>query len=169
MHRVNVARIIRWSGMAAMVLAIGLLAIPAQAGEMTLKGRNVQSKATSSWAQIGDDESHGIGAYEADGLGFHENGEVSTYVSKGLYDWRHGTDQHSGYVVRTYADGSTTTSHFEGTTSSDAGAATWNGTVVYVSGTGRFDGIKGEGTYEGQRYLNKMSVTDWEMRVVLPD
>ena len=119
--------------------------------------------------QIGGDESHGIGAYEADGLGFHENGEVSTYVSKGLYDWRHGTDQHSGYVVRTYADGSTTTSHFEGTTSSDAGTATWNGTVVYVSGTGRFDGIKGEGTYEGQRYLNKMSVTDWEMRVVLPD
>lgn len=151
------------------VAVLGLLAVPAFAGETAVKGRNVQSKSDSSWTQVGEDQSHGIGTYTASGLTFHEGGEISTYASYGMYDWNRGADWHRGYIVRSFADGSTTTAQYEGTTSSEAGTATWEGTYAFVGGTGRFEGIKGGGTYSGRRYPNKMGITDWEGTVALPD
>jgi hypothetical protein len=169
MGKAYLAKLTRWGGLIVLVIALGLPAFSAQAGEMIFKGRNVQSKSESTWKQIGDDENRGVGAYESIGLTFHENDEVSTYVNKGTYDFNHGSDTHRGYVVRTRSDGSTTTSTYEGSAKYGKGLGTWEGTFVFISGTGKFAGIKGEGTYKGTRYSNKMSVTDFEAKVSLPD
>ncbi len=169
MDKAYLAKLTQWGGLVVLVIALGLPAFSAQAGELIFKGRNVQSKAESSWKQIGDDESRGVGAYESIGLTFHEDGEVSTYVNTGTYDFSQGSDTHRGYVVRTRSDGSTTTSTYEGRAQYGKDSATWEGTSMYIGGTGKFAGIKGEGTYKGTRYSNKMSVTDFEAKVSLPD
>lgn len=163
------ASILRQGRVIATVAVLALLAVPALAGEMAAKGRNIQSKAESSWTQVGENQSHGIGTYTASGLTFHEGGEISTYTSYGMYDWNGGSDWHRGYIVRSFADGSTTTAQYEGTTASEAGETTWEGTYSFVGGTGRFGGIKGGGTYSGRRYPNKMGITEWEGKIILPD
>ena len=169
MDRSYLTKLTKWGGLIILVVALGLPAISAQAGEMILKARNVQSKAESSWKQIGEDENIGVGAYESIGLTFHEDGEVSTYVNKGTYDFNHGSETHRGYVVRTFPDGSTTTTKYEGRSEYGGESVTWEGTFVYIAGTGKFEGITGEGTYKGTRYPNKMSVTDLEAKASLPD
>ncbi len=169
MGKAYLAKLTRWGGLVVLVIALGIPAFAAQAGEMIFKFRNIQSKAESSWKQIGDDESRGVGAFESIGLTFHENGEVSTYVNTGTYDFNQGADTHRGYVVRTRSDGSTTTGTYEGRAKYGKDSGTWEGTFTYIGGTGKFAGIKGEGTYKGTRYSNKMSVTDLEVKVSLPD
>lgn len=162
-------RALRQSRIIAAVAVLALLAPQALAGESAVKGRNIQSKAESSWTQVGEDQGHGIGSYTASGLTFHDGGEVSTYTSYGVYDWNQGGDWHRGYIVRSFADGSTTTAQYEGTTASAAGATTWKGIYSFVAGTGRFENIEGQGTYSGVRYPNKMGITDWEGTITLPD
>ena len=169
MGKAHLAKLTKWGGLIVLAIALGSPAFSAQAGEMIMKGQNVQSKAESSWKQIGDDESRGVGAYESIGLTFHENGEVSTFVNTGTYDFSQGSDTHRGYIVRTRADGSTTTGKYEGSAKYGKGSATWEGTFTYIGGTGKFAGIKGEGTYTGTRYSNKMSVSEFEAKVSLPD
>lgn len=163
------ASILRPGRAIAALAVVALLAAPAVAGEVAVKGRNIQSQAESSWTQIGEDQSHGIGSYSASGLTFHEGGEISIFTSYGIYDWNRGSDWHRGYIVRSFADGATTTAQYEGTTRTSAGASTWQGTFVFVGGTGRFEGVEGKGTYAGRRYPNKMGITDWEGTMILPD
>ena len=38
-----------------------------------------------------------------------------------------------------------------------------------LGGTGKYEGVKGEGTYRGRRYGNGMSTINWEGTQVLPD
>jgi hypothetical protein len=44
------------------------------------------------------------------------------------------------------------------------------GTHTYVGGTGKFAGIKGEGSYRGTHHKNnKMTIHTWEEDITLPD
>ena len=170
MGKAYLAKLTRWGGLVVVVIALGLPAFAVQAGEMVIKARNIQSKSETSWKQIGDDENHGVGAYESIGLTLHENGDVSTYTNKGTYESKDGIGKFQGFVVRKYPDGSTTTSRYEGNSKpAGEGLRVWEGTSIWISGTGKFEGVKGEGAYKGTRYPNKMSVTDWEAKVSLPD
>ena len=43
------------------------------------------------------------------------------------------------------------------------------GTWAYVGGTGRYEGVQGEGTCQGRQHGNGTSVSDREGTQVLPD
>ncbi len=144
-------------------------ALTVHAGEVLIKGRNVQEKSDVTIHHQAEDKSYGSGTFRTQGLTFLDDGQVATYINQGSFSWDQGGGRHTGYAVRTYPDGSTTTNHYTGT--SRKGEASmirqWNGTADLVSGTGRFEGAKGHGTYQGGRYANGMSVTDWEMKAIL--
>ena len=151
-------------------LTMMLLALTsAHAAEVLMKGRNVQEKNDVVIHQQAEDKSFGSGSYGGQGLTFHDDAKVSTYINQGAFSWDSGGSRHSGYLVRTYPDGSMTTTRYAGTSSEGKGQKVreWNGTTQIVSGTGRFKGAKGHGTYTGGRYANGMAVTDWEMKAML--
>ena len=156
---------------ACLVLTLALLlpAVTAQAGEMVVKGKNVQSKAEAKWMQIGENKKHGIGTYHGVGLTFLDNGEIATYTDQGTYEWRNGIGTHRGYVIKTYPDGSTTVDRYQGTDKSIGDLSVSEGTFTFESGTGKFKGIEGKGTYKGTRYGNGMSIIDYEAKVTVPD
>ena len=169
MDKEYLAKLTRWGGLVVLVIALGLPAFAAQAGELTVKGQNISSKSESTWIQIGEDKGHGIGTSETMGITVHGDGEVSTYVIKGTYDWNNTAGKSQGYVLRTFEDGSTYTGQYQGQSKLDGKVTVWSGTWAYLSGTGKYEGVKGEGTYQGRRYGNGMSGTDWEGTQVLPD
>ena len=169
MGKAPLAKLTKWGGLVVLVIALGLPAFVAQAGELAVKGRNIASKSESSWIQIGEDKGHGIGTTESMGITHHGDGEVSTYVSKGTYDWNNTAGKSQGYLLTTFEDGSTATAQWQGQSKLDGKVTVWSGTWAYLGGTGKYEGVKGEGIYQGRRYGNGMSVIDWEGTQVLPD
>ncbi len=168
MGKAYLAKLTRWGGLVVLVIALGLPALAAQAGETEVEGRNVHHGVKSEWVEVGDVEGHVVGFWEINGLGFQED-DVTAIKGWGTFDSIKGTGTHQGYLIKTWSDGSTYTSSFEGR-SKPAGKLRLNeGTWILVGGTGRFEGVKGEGTYSGTRYPNKMTVTDWKGTQVLPD
>lgn len=169
MGKAYLAKLSRWGGLVVLVIALGLPAFAAQAGELAVTGQNIQSKSESSWIQIGEDKGHGIGAYESMGITYHGDGKISTYVNKGTYDWNNAAGKSQGYILRTFEDGSTYKAQYQGQSKLDGKVTIWSGTWTILGGTGKYEGVKGEGTYQGRRYGNGMSVSDWEGTEVLPD
>lgn len=169
-HAATLKKLATWGGLALVTLALWLPLGFVQAGEMVLKGKEIGNTTEATWIQIGDDESHGIGTYQMTWLIFLEDGQVGTATDKGTFEPRKGVGTHQGYFVATYADGSTQMLRYQGT-SKPAGEKTSavQGKSTYISGTGRFDGMKGEGTYTGTQYSNGMYALDWEAKVTVPD
>ncbi len=98
MGKAYLAKLARWGGLVVLVIALGLPAFAVQAGELAVKGQNISSKSESTWIQIGEDKGHGIGTSESMGITYHGDGEVSTYVVKGTYDWNNTAGKHQGYL-----------------------------------------------------------------------
>ena len=151
----------------AFVLVLPVAA--AQAGELTVKGRNVGSKSEATWIQIGEEKGHGVGAFESTGVTFHGDGEVSTYDIKGTYDWNKTSGTSQGYVLRAYADGATSMGSFQGRSKLEGKTTVYAGVWKMLSGTGKYEGAKGEGAYAGRKQANGMTVIDWDGTLVLKD
>jgi hypothetical protein len=69
-------------------------------------------------------------------------------VTSGLDDIHGATATTHGYYVDNMANGDTIAVRFQGTISVADGTS--KGTWAYTSGTGKFKGIKGQGTYKGK-------------------
>ena len=111
----------------------------------TLHYKAVMTEITSNWFPVGDPaDGHfvGIGVYR--GVHGAETGERWVESAVGNTDAIKGTGTGSGYFTDTYSDGSTMSGTYVFHMSTGA-----NGLWVeslngdYVSGTGRFEGIKG--------------------------
>ena len=165
----HLSKLTRLGACIILAIALWLPAVAAPAVELVMKGTNVQSKAETQWMQIGGNKEHGIGTYHSDGITFLDNGGIATFTDQGTYEWRDGTGKHRGYVIKTYPDGSTTMDRYQGTDKSKGDLVVSEGTFTFDSGTGKFEGIKGKGTYKGTRYGNGMSITDYEAKVTVPD
>ncbi len=168
MGKAYLAKLPRWGGLVVLVIALGLPALAARAGETKVEGRNVYHGVKSEWVEVGDVEGHVVGVWESKGLGFQE-GDVTTIKSRGTFDSIKGTGTHQGYLAKTWSDGATYTTSFEGRSKQAGKLRLSEGTWMLLGGTGRFEGVKGEGTYSSTRYPNKMTVTDWKGTRVLPD
>ncbi len=143
----------------------------AHAAEVLFKGRNVQQKSEVVIHHQAEDKSYGSGTYRSQGLTFLEDAKVATFVNQGAFSWDGGVSRHTGFILRKYPDGSMTTARYVDTTRKSEGQKVreWNGAAEVISGTGRFEGAKGHGTYAGGRYANGMAVTDWELKAVLAE
>ena len=137
----------------ALVAAAGLV-LPALAYAQDLgTSRRVQGTAKVKQVEVGDVPGHVVGVVEFKGLTFFADGEVATHTNPATFDLTNGSGPHQGYVVHYFDDGSTSIERYQGEAklSADGKRTTVVGKFQCVGGTGRFAGLKGEGTYQGER------------------
>ena len=135
------------------VAAAGM-AVPALAHAQDLgTSRRVQGTAEVTPVEVGDVPGHVVGVVEFKGLSFFADGEVATHTNPATFDLTNGSGPHQGYVIHYFDDGSTSIERYQGEAklSADGKRTTVTGTFQCVGGTGRFAGLKGEGTYQGER------------------
>lgn len=101
---------------------------------------------------IPDTEKHAIGIYERRGLALFENGETAAYHTRGTFDFTKGNGPFQGYTTLKYKDGSTTMFKYQGklTMNPSSKLPALSGKGDYIKGTGRFEGIKGNGSFSGK-------------------
>jgi hypothetical protein len=136
------------------LFAVAGLAVPALAHAQDLgTSRRVQATAEVKQVEVGDVSGHVVGVVEFKGLTFFAGGEVATHTNPATFDLTNGSGPHQGYVVHYFDDGSTSIERYQGEAelSADGKRTTVAGTFQCVGGTGRFKGLKGEGTYKGGR------------------
>jgi len=133
-------------------VALFLFATVSQIEAETSKSRVVYRLAKVEMIEVGDVPSHVIGVTELKGLAF-EDGEVGTYSAWITFDYTNGSGTHEGYGITTFEDGSTQITKSQGTTkaSEDGKISVFEGTFTILGGSGRFEGIKGKGSYTGKR------------------
>ena len=115
--------------------------------------RRVQGTAEVTTVEVGDVPGHVVGVVEFKGLTFFEGGEIATNANPATFDLTDGSGPHQGYVVHYFDDGSTSIERYQGEAklSADGKRTVVEGTFQCVGGSGRFEGLKGEGTYRGER------------------
>ena len=123
------------------LLMVVLMAGPAWAE--TLKCRLVNGVTKMETMAVGDEEGHVVGVYERKGVMMHENGEVANEATWGIFDSAKGWQ---GYCLQTFQDGSTIWMRHQG--SMQKGKIV-EATFELTGGTGRYEGIKGGGTFTG--------------------
>jgi hypothetical protein len=141
------------SGALALVAAVGVV-VPAFAQAQDLgNSRRVQGTAATSSVEVGDVPGHVVGVVEFKGLTFFEGGEIATHSNPATFDLTNGSGPHQGYVIHYFDDGATSIERYVGEArlSADGKRTTVEGTFECVGGTGRFAGLKGQGTYRGER------------------
>jgi hypothetical protein len=145
----------RWGflGTLAIVAWIPMFAFTMQVGAETLKWRQVHRVVKVEAIQVEDVPGHIIGVAENRGLALFENGEVATVVNKDMVDYLKGSGPHQVYSLYAFEDGSTFALKRQGMTKADAtGKTSWiEGKGIFTQGTGRFEGVQGEVTYQGKR------------------
>jgi hypothetical protein len=138
-------------GIIGILLIAALLLLPATsaiAKTEKFKCRIISQITNIHVIKVGDVEGHIIAIFERRGLRFSDEGEVGSYVNWVTSDTIKGKGTHVGYNRITYEDGSTTVAKFEGTMEPLEGRrSTGKGTFTYIGGSGRFEGIKGGGTF----------------------
>lgn len=94
-------------------------------------------------------EGHAVGLMQQRGFAFYEDGDVAT-VNAWLTFERSGAEtNYRGYAVYTFMDGTTKTGRFIGT-GDPRGKQT--GKFTIEGGSGRYEGITGEGTFTGRAF-----------------
>lgn len=134
---------------AALVLA-GASPVMAKTEKVTY--RNVNQMTKIHVIKVGDVPGHIIAVFERRGLGLFD-GEVAVYHGTQMLDSTKGKGTLQGYIMYTFEDGSTMVSKVEGnvTPLKDKRISS-KGTFTYIGGTGRFEGIKGSGTWSARSY-----------------
>lgn len=151
----------RWFRLGITALVLGMLSGTAQAGETVMKGTNFHHNYKWQGSKVGDVEGHTIGAYENKGVSIHEDGTRAELMIIGTLDRTKGNGTLMGYDVRRYSDGSTLSLKYEGEQKKTDTGTMSSGRYVACHGTGRFSGVKCEGTWQGKRLWKSLRVVDW--------
>jgi hypothetical protein len=77
----------------------------------------------------------------------------------GITDLVSGTGKQHGYFVNEHPDGDRDCGTFEGRATTSGGQLTLEGTFTFTTGTGKLEGIRGNGTFKGRQ----VSPTEIEM------
>ena len=166
-------RFIKLAGAATLAGIVGsfLLPVSAQAGEAPFKGRYVNLKPTElHCTKLTDVEGHVICTYEIPGVTIRDDGEMGKRLVKGTLDYIKGEGKAQGYSVTTYADGSMTTTWWEGVSKTgDDKVRSIKGTAKCVAGTGRFAGIKCEVDWVSTTQKAGFQIGEFEGTMTLPD
>jgi hypothetical protein len=138
----------------ALLLAAAGLAVPILAQAQDLgNSRRVQSTVEITTFEVGDVSGHVVGVVNFKGLTFFADGETATHVNPATFDLVNGSGPHQGYVVHYFDDGATSVERYRGEArlSADGKRTAIEGTFECAGGTGRFAGLKGSGSYRGER------------------
>ena len=142
-----------WFAIGAVVMLAVVVALPLAGAEIiSQKVRVVYDIVKAEVIQVGDVPGHVVGVAEGRGIAFPDNGEVGTFSNRIYFDYINGSGTHWSYAQFTFEDGSTCFNKSQGTTTAlPGGKSSYEGTITYIKGTGRFEGIQGGGPYAGRR------------------
>jgi hypothetical protein len=155
---------------AVIALFVGIAVVgDAQAGEK-FKVRTVKQSVKWEQIEVGDQEGHIIAISEAKGISTNMEGKwfadgwVQHYVALGDFNPKTGIIVAHGYEQRTAPDGGKVCYQYEG---KQIRKDYWEGTYIILSGTGKFEGIRGKGIWTvhvvapGQWYSDE----DWDIEL----
>ena len=139
----------------ALTLALGLLIgfqlMVTQAGAEPLNFKLVSMVDKREAVKITQTEGTLIGVMDRRGLSIFENGEVAPTSCRGIFDTKKGFQ---GYSSIMFEDGSTLVLSWKGPTSASNPPGgkfrIYSAAFECAEGTGRFKGVKGNGTFTGK-------------------
>jgi hypothetical protein len=147
-----------WGIVSLFVVAVCVLAPVAQAQEKseTLMWRLITRSDNTASVDVGDVEGHRLAVDEGSGVGIFANDEIASFSYKSTTDSVKGGGAYTAYGVYSFDDGSTIRIESKGTFGSYGVQAE----ARFVSGTGRFAGIKGNYSVKPVGRRGDYSVSD---------
>ncbi len=123
----------------------------ARAGEVL--SFHVVTHATSVQSQeVGDIDGHSLGLARQSGLALFPDGSLGTTYFTATNDYTRGAGTYLAYYNLTLKDGSVLWFKVTGSAKPDDTTTIFpEAPVSVLRGTGRFEGVKGDGTFTGQR------------------
>ena len=152
---------------AVITLAFGMTAIDNAVAAERIAGRNVKHNVKWEQIEVGDEEGHVIAVYENKGINSRTDGKTFVSWECGILDMnlKTGVGSGNGYGTTTDKAGDKIYWTWEG---KNVGKGTWEGTWANTTGTGKFAGIKGKGTFTSYTVAPQQSYSDWEGEEELP-
>ena len=147
----------KWGLFLAMLLSVMVLLVPTTQAADEVAGRVVYHTQKVEMMEAGDVSGHIVGVVQQSGLTFYTkgpaSGQIATRVMNTYYDVVKWKGSYTTYIVDTFQDGSTLMYKAGGTiTPIDSGNRTaFEGTYEITGGAGRFEGMKGKGSFKGER------------------
>lgn len=147
----------RWTTIIVTLLFMTVVFVPMTQAADEVAGRVVYHTQKVETMEVGDVPGHVVGVIQQPGLIFltkgPASGEIATRMGTYYFDAVNGKGTVSGYSVVTFKDGATLIYKTNGILTPAVGGknAVSEGSYEYVGGTGRFAGMKGKGTYKGER------------------
>lgn len=148
----------RWAVMVGTLLFLTVFFVPITQAADEFAYSSVLHSLKVETMEVGDVPGHIVGVFQSGGLGFFTKGPISgqtaTRTGTGYFDYVNGKGTFRNYLVYTFQDGSTLSVIATGTnTPVDGGKrATYKGETEWIGGTGKFEGMKGKGTFKGERF-----------------
>ena len=153
---------------AVITLAFGMTAI-----DSALAGEKIQNECRGAkyttkvqTIQVGDEEGHMLILAETIGIHFNLKGEpfLHGWSHRDMYVFDTGTNSGHGYEEIIDKDGDKIYMAWDGKGVEGGSEGTWS----FFKGTGKFDGIKGKGTWISYNVAPNQMYADWEGEVELP-
>jgi hypothetical protein len=147
----------RWAAIVGTLLSMTVFLVPMTQAAEEYAGRVVYHTLKVESKEVGDVPGHTRGSGQQAGLSFitkgPDSGQIATRMSTYTFDTVKGKGTFTNDIVYTFRDGSTMTIKAIGTsTPVDGGkTAAYEGTYEITGGTGKFAGMKGKGTFKGER------------------
>mgnify|MGYP005863685951 CR=1 FL=1 len=142
---------IRMTLIVAVVVLAGFVSMMTQAMAQSMNFKLVSMIEKVEIVKVTQTEGVIIGVLDRKGLSIFENGEIATTSCRGTFDTKKGIQGYSSII---FEDGSTLLLSWKGPAiqPAPAGGKFWEYTMAteYVEGSGRFKGIKGNGTFTGK-------------------
>ncbi len=140
-----------WGGL------IGLFAIAVlgrTAGAETLKWKQGLRIAKVESTPVGNMPGRVVGTGESKGVAFFENGEVAVTVNMFTFFYTDGSGPAVSFGLYIFEDGSTFVINFPvvSTANQQKRTTVFEGDFSFIYGSGRFAGIKGNGSASGKRF-----------------
>jgi hypothetical protein len=132
-----------------MVTLLTVGANTATRADETLKWRHVQHNTFFQTQNIGDMDGHSLSLYQLPGIAFFPDGSTGTTLVIGTSDLAKGSGTLNGYATLNFSDGSAVYMKYSGTIKTEGTKFPRSGTFTVVGGKGRYEGAKGDGTWEG--------------------
>jgi hypothetical protein len=147
----------RWALFVATLLFTAVFLVTMTQAAEEVAGRAVYHTQKMEQIEVGDVPGHIVGVGQHSGLAFRTkgpySGEVATRINTLYFDSVNGKGTFTAYAGHTYQEGSTQSYKASGTIMPVDGGkrSVFEGTYEVIGGTGRFEGVKGKGTFKGER------------------
>jgi hypothetical protein len=139
----------RYSVLALTMILLSAGANTATRADETLKWRHVQHNTSFQSQDVGDVNGHSLSVYQLPGIAFFPDGSTGSTLVVGTSDLTNGSGTLNGYSTLTFSDGSAIFLKYGGTIKVEGTKFPRRGTFAVIGGKGRYEGAKGDGTWEG--------------------